>query len=162
MKSLTAIVLVALVLATTIGYAIWLSKQVQHSGIVIVERQFKLYKDFGDTTELTAIDWTNLLNHTGQSLNVTAFIRNLNSHVVYVNWNTSAMPTGIQLKMYFSGSDLNPPPAWTFNPWTYDTLRTTLPVGVLRTIRFELTITASANEGVFSYTQYFTGFDTET
>jgi hypothetical protein len=93
---------------------------------------------------------------------MTAFVKNLNTHTVYVNWNASVMPTGISLKMYWSGSSLNPPPDNTYVEWVYDTHRETLSAGAVRGIRFELSIGSSAAEGSFAYTQYFAGFDTET
>lgn len=71
------------------------------------------------------------------------------------------MPTGLLVKMYWSGSSLNPPPDNTYVLWVYDTHRETLDSGIVRGVRFELTITASANEGAFGYTQSFAGFDTE-
>lgn len=84
-KVIIAVVLVAVALAATIGYAVWAPRQIPHSGIVVIDRNFGIYKDYECTTELTAIDWSSLINRTGQSMNVTAFIKNLDGRTAYIN-----------------------------------------------------------------------------
>ena len=142
---------------TIISYALWTTRQVSHSGIVIVTRNFKIFTEFACIHELTAIDWSDIVNGVGQAANFTAYVKNLDAKTVYVNWNLTAMPAGITLKMWMAGVGESP----YYNPWDYNTLRMELDAGWIRPIRFELSIGLNADEGIFSYTQFFYGFNIE-
>ncbi|RLC80411.1 MAG: hypothetical protein DRJ03_21775 [Chloroflexi bacterium] len=163
-KVLVVLLLASMLVGVVLGI-LFVQREVQHSGIVTLHRDFKIYKDYACTEELTSIDWSQYIQYRGESVNLTAYIRNEGEETVYVNWTVPNMPEGIQLRMFWSGYDpADEAPDSSFVLWS-EGERETLPYNsgyqVIRAIRFELTILSDAPEGSFSFTEYFGGHDVE-
>jgi hypothetical protein len=158
-KTTFVLLLVVALLSVALAVVI-MQRSVDHSVVVVLHRDFRLYQDYDCTVELTAIDWDEMYRN--DALNKTFYAKNLGEATIYVSWNATGLDSKLQLKMYWSGYESADPPDNTYQTWTYDTHRETLPVSSVRAIRFELKILGTAPEGALGFTETFYGHDVET
>ena len=155
---LPTIIVMAMISGVAIATVI-VTRQVSHTGVVVLRRDFKIYVDFACTTELTGIDWPSMYHN--NKLNVSAYVKNLGEDVIYISWMAQNLPEGITLKMFWSGYEpADEAPDNTFVLW--QGFRETLLKNKIRQIRFEITIGGIVPEGAFSFNTLFDGHDVET